>query len=393
MAASLSGWLGVGILAGHLRSVRRPAASLARPTSAYNPAIVGSYRANETRWLPQGAAQRMEAAAANVQHQIDASTYSRQIAERFLIELSWASSSLEGNTYNYLETEALIKFGAAASGHDLAEATMIVNHKKAIITLLEKLNTPLLNVESISRLHALLMRDALWPEELGRIRRSDVRIGGSSYRPSSDPVQLQADFGGLLGHAEQVENPFEASFLLLAGIPYIQPFSDGNKRSGRLACNFPLLKAGVPPMSFISLDKANYLAGLILFYETGDISLLAEVVADGYVAAVPSYAAAVAVGRQPRSVELRERHGIERAIQSLVQAAIADESNRVDEEVTRRFPNVSAEDKAVLTESIDSALKALNEVNAPAWGVAPEIAAKYAEKRTTAEQSNSGFSR
>lgn len=235
------------------------------------------------------------------------------------------------------------------------------------------------------------MRDALSPEELGRIRRSDARIDGSSYRPSRDPVQLQADFGGLLRQAEQVENPFEASFLLLAGIPYIQPFGDGNKRSGRLACNVPLLRAGVPPMSFISLDKADYLAGLILFYETGDLSLLAEVVADGYVAAAPSYAAAVAVGRQPRSAELRERQGIEKAIQSLVEAAIADGSNSIDEEVSRRFPNVSAEDKAILTESIDGALKALDEVNAPAWGVAPEVAAKYAEKRTIAEQSNCGL--
>ena len=114
-----------------------------------------------------------------------------------------------------------------------------------------------------------------------------------------------------------------------------------------------------------SLDKADDLASLILFYDTGDLSLLAEVVADGYVAAAPSYAAAVAVGRQPRSAELRERQGIEKAIQSLVEAAIADGSNSIDEEVSRRFPNVSAEDKASLAESIDGALKALNEVTPP----------------------------
>jgi hypothetical protein len=130
-------------------------------------------------------------------------------------------------------------------------------------------------------------------------------------RPSDrHHVAVDDEVGGLLWQAEQVENPFEASFLLLADIPYIQPLADGNKRSGRLACNIPLLKAAVSPMSFISLDKADYLAGLILFYETRELNLLAELVADGYAAAAPSYAAAVAVGRQPRSVQLRKRQGI-----------------------------------------------------------------------------------
>ncbi|EKS34506.1 hypothetical protein HMPREF9695_04416 [Afipia broomeae ATCC 49717] len=113
-----------------------------------------------------------------------------------------------------------------------------------------------------------------------------------------------------------------------------------------------------------SLDKADDLASLILFYDTGDLSLLAEVVADGYVAAAPSYAAAVAVGRQPRSAELGERQGIERATRSLLRQR-SNGSNSVDEEVSRRFPHVSAEDKASLAESIDGALKALNEVTPP----------------------------
>jgi fido (protein-threonine AMPylation protein)/DNA-binding transcriptional ArsR family regulator len=356
-----------------------------RTLVSYDPNIIGKYKANETRWLPEKAADRMRAAAASIQHQLDASTYSRQIAERFLIDLSWASSAFEGNTYSYLETEALIKFGAAASGHDVAEATMIMNHKKAILTLLENIDAPMLNVEAVSRLHALLMRDALSPEQLGRIRSGEVRIGGSAYRPSADPVQLQADLGGLLWQVEKTENPFEASFVLLAGIPYLQPFQDGNKRTGRLTCNIPLLKAGLPPMSFISLDKADYLAGLISFYETHDLNLLADVVADGYVAASPSYVAAVAAGRQPRSVELRERQGIEEAIQSIVAATIEGEPKTVESEVAQRFAQLSDDDRKIVTESIGASLEALNEVNAAAWGVSPQAAAKYVEKKKAAE--------
>jgi Fic family protein len=351
-----------------------------RTPVSYDPSIIGNYKANETRWLLEKAAERMRAAAASLQHQLNASTYSRQIAERFLIDLSWASSGFEGNTYSYLETEALIKFGAAASGHDVAETTMVMNHKNAILTLLENLDAPMLNVEAVSRIHALLMRDTLSPEQLGRIRNGEVRIGGSAYRPSEDAMQLRADLGGLLWQVEKTEDPFEASFVLLAGIPYLQPYQDGNKRTGRLTCNVPLLKAGLPPMSFISLDKADYLAGLISFYETGDLNLLADVVADGYAAAAPSYVAAVAAGRQPRSVELRERQGIEEVIQSIVVSTIEGVPKSVESEVARRFAQLSDDDRKIVAENISASLRALNEVNAAAWGVSPQVAVQYAEK-------------
>lgn len=352
-----------------------------RTPVAYDPTIIGTYKANQTRWLPEKPAERMRLAAASIQHQLDASTYSRQIAERFLIDLSWASSAFEGNTYNYLETEALIKFGAAASGHDLAEATMILNHKAAILALLENPGPSMLTVEGVSRLHALLMRDMLSPEQLGRIRSGEVRIGGSAYRPSSDRADLQADLGGLLWQVEQTQDPFEASFALLAGIPYLQPFQDGNKRTGRLTCNIPLLNAGLPPISFIAIDKADYLAGLIAFYETGDLALLADIVADGYAAATPSYAAAVAAKRQPHSVELRERQAIEKAIQSLVRSMIEGSPMDIDDEVQSRFGHLSEEDRQIISQSIRAALDALNEVNSTAWGVSPQSAAKYVEMR------------
>jgi Fic family protein len=357
----------------------------------YDPKVLGGYKANETHWLPERAETRMREAAASMQHQLDASTYSQQIAERFLIDLSWASSAFEGNTYDYLETEALIKFGSAASGHDVAEATMIMNHKKAIITLLEQLDDEVLNVQSVSRIHALLMRESLSHEELGRMRRRDVRIGSSAYRPSGEFARLPADLGGLLWQAERVENPFEASFLLLTGIPYLQPFEDGNKRTGRLMCNVPLLKAGLPPMSFIAVDKADYLAGLIAFYETNDTVLLADVVADGYAAAAPSYAAAVSAGRRPRSVELRERQGIDEAIRSIVSAALDDGSEDVDAEVAKRFSHLNEEDRQAVTESVATALQALNEINAGVWGVSPVQAAQFAERRSLASESSHGM--
>ena len=67
-----------------------------------------------------------------------AGTYARGILNRLLIDLSWASSRLEGNTYNRLDTQNLIEFGQAAEGKDIQETQMILNHKAAIEMLIEE---------------------------------------------------------------------------------------------------------------------------------------------------------------------------------------------------------------------------------------------------------------
>ena len=114
----------------------------------------------------------MRRAAALVSHHLDASTCSSRIAERFLIDLSWASSHLEGNTYEYLQAEALINFAEQAEGHDWTEVTMILNHKRAIGLLLDAIDSREVAPQWLSRLHSLLMRDLLEPGRLGRFRDS-----------------------------------------------------------------------------------------------------------------------------------------------------------------------------------------------------------------------------
>src|SRR3989304_57066 len=48
--------------------------------------------------------------------ELDPSIYKREL-ERFVIELSWKSSQIEGNTYSIIETETLIKQNIRAQGH------------------------------------------------------------------------------------------------------------------------------------------------------------------------------------------------------------------------------------------------------------------------------------
>ncbi|MET3896977.1 Fic family protein [Devosia sp. UYZn731] len=341
----------------------------------YDPSRIAKYVPNETTWLPNEIAEGFKHAAQGVMHQLDASTYSQQIAERFLLDLSWASSNLEGNTYDYLATEVLLKYGEQATGHDLIEATMILNHKHALVELLENVEKPQLDMRYVSRLHAMLMRDLIGPEQLGRVRDTSVRITATSYRPESNRDQLSTDLGTLLWKAEQVQDPFESSFMLLAGMSYLQAFVDGNKRMGRVLCNIPLLARGLPPMSFIGIDRGNYLSGLIAFYETADTSLLAETLLDAYRQSAPSYAAAVATQRRPRGVELRERMRIQTTIAQLIADKIRPEN--AEGYVRDVFSDIPVPDQDILVGNIIEVLDKITPENSAAWNIDEDIAEAY----------------
>lgn len=356
-----------------------------RPVARYDRARIDGYEPNKTRWLPREAEDRMRQAAGRVAHQLDASTYSRRIAERFLIDLSWASSHLEGNTYKYLEAEALIKYAETAEGHDWTEATMILNHKRAIGLLLEAVDTRGITPEWTARLHSLLMRDLVPAEALGRVRSrgDEYGIGGSSYRPSSDPVRLAEDQGALCWAAERVENPFEASFLLMAGTAYLQAFHDGNKRTGRLACNLPLLRAGLPPMSFMAVTPSEYITGAIAFYELGDPAPLADVLSRAYAEAAPHYSAAVATQRAPRSAEIRHRGRINAAIAALMEEAVAGRPREVAAYAAEALADLPEQDRGILEANIAAALAAIGPHNHDAWEADRRLVEAFAEWRAS----------
>lgn len=96
-----------------------------------------------------------------------AGTYIRHITERLLIDLSWASSALEGNTYFLLDTRELIERGIAAQGKDALETTMILNHKRAIEFLMDAVDYGMTRMVA-SNLTPLEMRSKP-QEELERI--------------------------------------------------------------------------------------------------------------------------------------------------------------------------------------------------------------------------------
>lgn len=104
----------------------------------YQREFLDAYQPNRTFYMPAEIRERLHVMGRSPVSERPAGTYARQIFDRLMIDLSWSSSRLEGNTYTRLDTQNLIEFGRLAEGKDRLQAQMILNHKDAIETLVEQ---------------------------------------------------------------------------------------------------------------------------------------------------------------------------------------------------------------------------------------------------------------
>lgn len=207
--------------------------------------------------------------------------------ERFVIELSWKSSKIEGNTYSLLDAETLIKQSIEAQGHPKDEAVMILNHKKAFETILtNKKDYKTLTFTKITQLHNLLVKDL---RVTTGIRKQAVGITGTAYRPFDNEWQIREAMEKLISVINKSENPLEKVLITIAMISYIQPFADGNKRTGRMLANAILLANDYYPLSYRSVDETYYKKALVLFYEQGSLYYLKQIIFDQYKFALNTY--------------------------------------------------------------------------------------------------------
>jgi Fic family protein len=98
----------------------------------YNREFVESYQPNVTQYLTQDEIEKLTALGKTTMVEHPAGTYAKEILNRLLIDLSWNSSRLEGNTYSLLDTQRLIDSGQALDNKTTLESQMILNHKEAI---------------------------------------------------------------------------------------------------------------------------------------------------------------------------------------------------------------------------------------------------------------------
>lgn len=352
--------------------VRRPVQQ--RRPVAYDVRLLEAYAPNRTFYLSRELRGQLHVLGrSGVGSQAPAGTFARDVLNRLLIDLSWASSRLEGNTYTRLDTERLIAFGQAAEGKDAIETQMILNHKAAIEFLAGDVHVAV-DAATVIALNALLsdglLRD---PRAGGRVRERAVEIGGSVFRPIALPQRLDELFGIVMRMAAEIEDPFEQAFFLMVHLPYLQPFEDVNKRVSRLAANIPLMRHNLSPLSFIDVPVRAYVDGTLGIYELARMELLRDVFIWAYERSCQHY---VAVRQQlvpPDLFRLRYRAELSAAVRAIVQQGLS----LADESIAQVMPaGVKLEDQARFAALVRAEFDSLHAGNAVRFGLRPlELAA------------------
>ena len=215
-------------------------------------------------------------------------TIAKKEWERLVIELSWKSSKIEGNTYTLLDTEKLILDHREAPGHDKSEARMILNHKDAFTLIhAHARDFRTLSRTNLEHLHATLVKGM----GVGKgLRRASVGVTGSRYKPLDNIHQITDAIQALTKAVARMKKPYAKALIALAGISYIQPFEDGNKRTSRLMANALLLAHGCAPLSYRSVNEDAYREAMLVFYELNSLMPFKRIFIEQYDFAARNYA-------------------------------------------------------------------------------------------------------
>ena len=362
-----------------LAYVEQPIAE--RKPVGYQQELLLDYRPNETSYLPVPLRERLwrMGQLPPEQKHLAAGTYGRALVSRLLIDLSWASSRLEGNTYSWLDTRRLIEESHAASGRAAIETQMILNHKAAIELLVDNVDAIRFNRFTLLNLHSLLAENLLPnPNDEGRLREHMVEIGASVYRPLAIPAQIEHLFDILLEKAAGILDPFEQSFFALAHLPYLQPFADVNKRTSRLAANMPLIRAGLCPLTFLGVPQQMYVQALLGVYETTRIELLRDLYVWAYERSTREYIAIKQDLAEPSRLRLVYREVIKQAVHDAVMRPSLDPTVR--RAITER--PVASEDRDDVRFLIADELQRLHEGVLARYGIPLDAFRRWRESNS-----------
>ena len=203
-----------------------------------------------------------------------------RLNEEFIIEYTYNSNAIEGNTLTLRETDLVLR-GLTIDQKPLKDHMEAVGHKEAFdfVSELVKDNVPI-SENIIKQIHYLVLADK--KEDRGVYRRVPVRIMGAQHEPMQPYLigpkmeQLLYDFAASTEHIVTKLARFHIEF------EGIHPFIDGNGRTGRLLVNLELMKAGFPPIDIKFTDRITYYNAFDEYHAKNDLSAM-ETLFAGYI--------------------------------------------------------------------------------------------------------------
>lgn len=184
----------------------------------------------------------------------------KRLREEFIIESSYNSNAIEGNTITLRETVLILKEGMTIAEKLLREHLDIIGFKDAFNYIYELVaNNESLSERAIKDIHSLVLMNGA--ENRGVYRKIPVRILGAENEPPP-PYLIAEEMQSLIRKIPAkltALHPIEAISWLHLAFESIHPFIDGNGRTGRLLINFELLKHGYLPVDIKFTNRAPIL--------------------------------------------------------------------------------------------------------------------------------------
>ncbi len=273
-----------------------------------SPDLLAAYQPNRTFYLDESTRCRLRELGQSPEGFQPAGTHAKEPYLRWMVDLAWNSSRLEGSTYSLLETWQFLHTGQPAEGKDAGAMQMLLNHKAAIdllvsIDLVNALDGIAFNHFIVCKLQTLLS-DNLLPN-------------ASTYWQSRVP---DGTFHSLLHKANAIADPFEQALFILIHVPRLQPFADVNARVSRLAANIPFLRMNLVPLSFVDVPKNLYASGLLSVYELNRPDLLRDLFVWAYERSCRRYSTTRWWPGAPDLFRMQYREPIRKLVSNVVHA-------------------------------------------------------------------------
>ncbi|MDR3599332.1 MAG: Fic family protein [Desulfosporosinus sp.] len=204
-----------------------------------------------------------------------------RLSEEFLINFTYNSNAIEGNTLTLQETALIIKEGITIDKKPLKDHLEAVGHKEAYLYVenLVKQKVPL-SEKIIKDIHSLVLMDNR--EDGGVYRRVPVTIMGAVHTPPQ-PYLLPARMEQLILKYQKIPLPHVVERVSQFHMEFeaVHPFIDGNGRTGRLLLNLELMKEGYPPINIKFSDRKRYYECFTSYHTNGEdpsemVSLVGE---------------------------------------------------------------------------------------------------------------------
>jgi Fic family protein len=215
----------------------------------------------------------------------------KNLQEKLIIEWTYHSNAIEGNTLTMSETKVVLEHGITIAKKPIKDHLEAIGHKEAILFLFNVVrHQETMSERLIKELHNIILRK-VDPDIAGRYRNCQVSIAGSSHEPPSY-LHLATEMGQLIDWYQEVGpslHPVERAAILHAEFVRIHPFQDGNGRTARLLLNLELMRSEYVPIIIKTADRLEYYDALDKYGTSQDASLFVQMVEELETASLQYY--------------------------------------------------------------------------------------------------------